>query len=332
MPRSIALFGCGRWGKNLARNLHELDELAVIVDAADQAKLVASDFGVDHMPSVGSLLDDPSIKGVAIATPASTHFEIAKMALEAGKGVFVEKPIALSTAEGQQLVALAESRRQVLMVGHLLQYHPIFIRLKQLVDDGTLGNVRYIASSRLNLGTVRAEENVIWSFSPHDISMVLALAGSAPDKVSAIGSFVLPQAIADMGTVHLEWYSGIRADITSSWLLPEKEQKIVVVGDKAMAVFSDTLPWEQKLKIYHNHVNFVDGVPKAVAGEIKAEDVPLGEPLKMEMQHFLSCLDGRDTVRTDGREATNVLAVLKAAEVSMDEENRWVNIDELLSF
>ena len=267
MTISIALFGCGRWGKNLARNLHELGVLSAIVDDSPSAKEIAAGLGVRHFDDPEAIFSDNTVQGVAIATPAPTHFALARTALQAGKGVFVEKPISLSTMEGVQLSELAQKSGLVLMVGHLLQYHPVFLKLKQMVDDGILGNIGYIASSRLNMGTIRSEENVIWSFSPHDISMVLAIAGSAPETVSAVGSYVLPQQIADAGTVHLAWPGGLRADITSSWLLPEKEQKLVVVGDKAMAVFSDTREWENKLTLYHNTVSYVDNPTKAVVGQ-----------------------------------------------------------------
>jgi UDP-2-acetamido-3-amino-2,3-dideoxy-glucuronate N-acetyltransferase len=219
----------------------------------------------------------------------------------------------------------------VLMVGHLLQYHPIFIHLKQMIADGELGEIKYISSSRLNMGMIRTEENVIWSFSPHDISMVLGIAGTAPDRVSAIGTYVLPQNIADAGTVHLSWSGGLRADVTSSWLFPQKEQKLVVVGDKAMAVFSDTLPWEEKLTLHRNQVAVVHGRPKAVAGEAVHIEVPRGEPLKMEMQHFIDCLNSGARPRTDAVEATQVLAVLQCAETSLNRNNAWVEISDYLS-
>ena len=327
----IALIGCGGWGKNLARNLNELGVLSLIVDPAPAAGDLAASLGVRHSADLTHALDDPAVQGITIATPAPTHFAVAESAMRAGKGVFVEKPIALSTNEGWRLAEISKETGQVLMVGHLLQYHPIFIHLKQMIADGALGKIRYLASSRLNMGMIRTEENVIWSFSPHDISMVLGIAGSAPGRVSAVGAFVLPQAIADMGTVHLSWSDGLRADITSSWLNPQKEQKLVVVGDKAMAVFSDTLPWEEKLTLYRNEVTTVGGRPKAVAGVAEHIAVPKGEPLKLEMQHFIDCLTGNATPRTDAAEATRVLAVLQSAQQSLDSDNAWVATASYLS-
>jgi UDP-2-acetamido-3-amino-2,3-dideoxy-glucuronate N-acetyltransferase len=327
----IALLGCGGWGKNLARNLNELGVLSLVVDPSPQAAELAASIGVPHSTNPADAFNDPTVRGIAIATPAPTHFALAERAMRAGKGVFVEKPIALSTIEGGCLAEISKETGQVLMVGHLLQYHPIFIHLKHMIAAGELGEVKYIASSRLNMGMIRTEENVIWSFSPHDISMVLSLAGSAPDRVSAIGTFVLPQNIADTGTLHLDWASGLRADITSSWLFPQKEQRLVVVGDKAMAVFSDTVAWEEKLTLYQNKVIHADGRPKAIVGAAEHIPVPKGEPLKMEMQHFIDCLTGATTPLTDAQEATRVLAVLQCAEASLGGNNGWVPVGDYLN-
>ncbi|QJB69756.1 Gfo/Idh/MocA family protein [Parasphingorhabdus halotolerans] len=329
--RKIALIGCGGWGKNLARNLHELGALVLIVDPSPNAAELAKSLGVRCSTDLADAIDDPSIDGIAIATPAPTHFAIAERAMLAGKGVFVEKPIALSTKEGERLREISSDTGEVLMVGHLLQYHPVYLRLKELSEAGELGDIKYMASSRLSMGMIRTEENVIWSFSPHDISMVLGIAGTIPERVSAIGTLVLPQKIADNGTIHLVWKNGLRADITSSWLSPQKEQKLVVVGDKAMAVFSDTMPWEEKLTIYRNEVTYVDGRPKAVKGAADMVDVPQAEPLKMEMQHFIDCLAESKSPRTDAAEATRVLAVLQCAESSLENDNKWVKSEDFIA-
>lgn len=328
---AIALLGCGGWGKNLARNLHELGVLSLIVDPAPQAAELAANFGVEYSDDPDRALQNSAINGIVIATPAITHFDVATAALNAGKAVFVEKPIALSTDEGEQLTRHAAASGSVLMVGHLLQYHPIFIRLKEMIGNGDLGTIKYLASSRLNMGMIRTEENVIWSFSPHDISMVLGIAGSLPDKVSAVGTYALGNDIPDMGTVHLSWKNGIRADITSSWLNPQKEQKLVVVGDKAMAVFSDTLPWEEKLTIHRYEVTNAGGRPKAVAGIVETVYVPHGEPLKMEMEHFIDCIQNVRVPRTDAAEATRVLAVLQCAEASLGRDNAWIATGDCLT-
>jgi UDP-2-acetamido-3-amino-2,3-dideoxy-glucuronate N-acetyltransferase len=330
MVCKVALVGCGNWGKNIARNLHALGALHLIVDPSEAAATMAGTLGVGVVDTLDEALAMDTVSAVAIATPAITHFALASQAMLAGRHAYVEKPIALSTEEGRELGAIAKRTSRVLMVGHLLQYHPVFLKLKQLVADGVLGKVRYISSSRLSLGMIRVEENVIWSFSPHDISMVLGLSGAPPEKVSAFESFVLPQQISDMGTVHLSWADGLRADITSSWYFPQKEQKLVVVGDEAMAVFSDTQPWEQKLLLYRNGVDYSSGVPKAVKNEAEEVEVPHGEPLLMEMQHFLDCVERAERPRTDADEAVRVLAVLQAAEASLAQANEWVTTSQFL--
>ena len=327
---NIALIGCGGWGRNLARNLHEIGALGYVVDPSDAARELAASFGVEHRPEYEDVLRDPAIDGVMIATPAVTHFDIASAALNASKGVFVEKPIALNTKHGRALSALAQEQGQVLMVGHLLQYHPVFIALKALVEADTLGPVGYISSSRASLGKVRTEENVIWSFSPHDISMVLALAGTMPEAVSAHATYFLPQDIADIGTVHLRWANGLRADITASWLSPAKEQKLTVTGSRATAVFSDTETWNDKLKLHHNSVKQMDGVPRAVSDGIEVVPVEPGEPLRNEVVHFLDCLAIKARPRTDGEEATRVLAVLQCAEASLAADNSWISVARYL--
>jgi UDP-2-acetamido-3-amino-2,3-dideoxy-glucuronate N-acetyltransferase len=323
--KSIALFGCGGWGKNLARNLHELGALSVIADPAQHAVELAVSLGVRHVADPAECLNDPGIDAIAIATPAATHFRVAEAALLADKDVFVEKPIALSTAEGKALAELASQRGKILMVGHLLQYHPVFLKLKAMVGEGVLGRVRHITSSRLNLGMIRTEENIVWSFAPHDISMVLSLAGSDPEQVMAVGTTVLQEGIPDIATVHLKFGGGLTADVTSSWLHPQKEQQLIVVGDKGMCVFSDTKPWAEKLCIHHNEILWIDQRPKAAAGPVEIIEVPQGEPLKLEMQHFLDCITSRSTPRTDAAEATRVLSVLQAAQQSLDTKGQWIN-------
>ncbi len=330
MRRNVALLGCGGWGKNLARNLNELGALAVIVDPAPQAAVLADSLQVAHVDDMNSTLADPAIAAVVIATPAVTHFDIASAALKAGKHVFVEKPIALSTAEGSQLASLSQETNRILMVGHLLQYHPVFIALKALIAGGELGHVRHIYSSRMSLGVIRSEEDVIWSFSPHDISMVLSILGDTPLRVSAVGSSILRRDIADSGSVHLEFAHGVKADITSSWFHPDKEQKLTVVGEKATAIFSDTAEWDEKLRIFENYVTWIGDKATVVQGAKRYVAVPKGEPLRLEMQHFLDCVTSNKQPRTDAAEATRVLAILQCAEASLNRTNTWVQTREFL--
>lgn len=310
----IAVLGCGHWGKNLVRNFAELGALEGIHDP-DSGRAAAFSAQYD-VPALGAeeVLERPEIAGVVIAAPAELHASLAIRALEANKHVFVEKPLALRIRDAEQVIALAEKVGRTLMVGHLLQYHPGFLKLKQIVAEGRLGRLRYIYSNRLNLGRIRREENVFWSFAPHDLSMILALAGELPDSVQATGACYLHKVIADVTTTHLSFPSGINAHVFVSWLHPFKEQKLIVVGENAMAVFDDRPPWPEKLVLYRHRIEWRDGLPEPNAAD--AEPVPLegAEPLRLECQHFLDCIANGARPRTDGAEGLRVLKVLDAAE------------------
>jgi len=313
----VGVAGCGVWGRNLVRTFDTLGTLHGIHDP-DLAVAGAAGEKYGIVPrSFGELLADPEIDAVVIAAPAIHHGRLARLVLEAGKHVFVEKPLALEVAEAEAVCELAESTGLVLMVGHLLQYHPAFQALEALVAEGTLGRLQYVYSNRLNFGRIRREENILWSFAPHDISMMLRLARSEPDTVSAVGSTFLHREIADVTTTHLSFPNGIQGHVFVSWLHPFKEQKLVVIGDRGMAVFDDGEPWETKLLHYPHEVAWRDGIPSPA----KANAIPIplteAEPLIQECQHFLSCVATGTTPRTDGREAVRVLRVLDAAERSM---------------
>lgn len=307
----IALIGAGAWGKNLLRNLHELGVLHSVVDPSPAARRLAAELQVPCYDDRESVLGDAAVTGAVIATPAQTHCEVALAAIAAGKDVFVEKPIALTPEDARRMAAAAESAGRVLMVGHLLQYHPVFEALRSLVERGELGSVRYISCARLNFGRIRSNENVIWSFSPHDISMVLSLVPSAVADVAASGHAILQAGIEDIGRIELTFENGAYAEIRSSWLNPFKEQKLVVVGDTAMAVFDDREPWERKLAIFENAVELSDTGPTAKAGPVRYVAVQHREPLKSEMQHFVDRIADRRAPRTDAAEATAVLEVLQ---------------------
>jgi UDP-2-acetamido-3-amino-2,3-dideoxy-glucuronate N-acetyltransferase len=318
-----ALIGCGGWGKNLARNLHELGALSCIVDPAENAAQMASELGVGHRCDLDDLWASPSMDfdAVVIATPAATHVNVGRSAIAHGKHVYIEKPIALDVNEAEGLASWAEKHSRVLMVGHLLQYHPVYVALRDLAAGGALGSLRHITSTRLNLGMLRHEENVMWSFAPHDISMVLGLVGEEPETVTAIASTFLQRGIPDITTIHVGFPGGVKADIRSSWFSPEKEQKLTVVGDKAMAVFNDTLPWDQKLAVTDYGVEWSGMRPKAVRGEVRFIPVAIGEPLKLEMQHFLECISNSNVPRTNATEAIAVLRVLQAAQQALSAED-----------
>ena len=312
MPRA-GVIGCGYWGKNLVRNFFQLGSLAAVCDV-DEARLeqAAKTYSVAAVSQVEDLLAMPEIHAVVIAAPAARHFELAQKALRAGKDVLVEKPLALHPEEGEQLVELAKENSRVLMVGHLLQYHPAVLELRRLVRQGELGKIEYISSSRLNLGKLRTEEDILWSFAPHDISALLYLLDEAPISVSAQGGSYLNHPVSDVSLTILSFATGVKAHIFVSWLHPFKEQKLVVVGDRKMAVFDDTQA-EQKLMVYPHRIDWINRVPVARRAEGEAVPVSKDEPLKLECAHFLECVRDRSTPRTDGRNGVQVLKILHAA-------------------
>ncbi|MFZ5761925.1 MAG: Gfo/Idh/MocA family oxidoreductase [Thermodesulfobacteriota bacterium] len=316
----VAVIGAGYWGKNLVRNFHALGALGMIVDSSPsiQEKMAQDYPGIPLAAAYGDVLADPAIVGVALATPAETHGALIREALLAGKDVYVEKPLCLSENEGRELIQLAAAEKRILMVGHLLWYHPVLLKLADLVRQGELGRIRYIYSNRLNMGKLRREENVLWSFAPHDVSVILGLLGEMPSSVHSQGGNYLHQRIADVTVSLLAFPSGIRAHIFVSWLHPFKEQKLVVVGNKQMAVFDDTVPWDQKLLLYPHHVEWRDNAPLAIKGEGEPVIVPKDEPLRAECAYFLECLAQRTPPRTDGAEGLRVLQVLNACQRSLE--------------
>jgi UDP-2-acetamido-3-amino-2,3-dideoxy-glucuronate N-acetyltransferase len=317
---AIAHVGHGYWGKNLARNFHELGHLVAVVDPdAKAAQAAASAYGVRAL-SFEAALADPDIDAISLASPAVFHFTQAKTALEAGKHVYVEKPLALDIAEAEQLRALAAARGLTLMVGHLLQYHPVYMALRGMVEAGELGRLHHVYSNRLSLGKFRTEENVLWSFAPHDISMVLGLTGEEPDTVSAQGTAAFTPGIADLVSAQMRFPSGTRAHVLVSWMHPFKEQRLVVIGDKAMAVFEDSQPnWEDKLLLYPHAIDRSGPVPNPVKADARRIPVEKAEPLKEECRHFVHSIETGTPARTDGREGLAVLRVLAAAERAMAE-------------
>ncbi|MCP4397489.1 MAG: Gfo/Idh/MocA family oxidoreductase [bacterium] len=328
--KKIAVIGSGYWGKNLIRNYHRLGALKLI---CDKSETVLENFqrqypDVEGCMALTEVLARDDIQGVVIATPAETHFVLARESLLADKHVYVEKPLVLQEAEAEALIALAKERSRVLMVGHLLQYHPVFVHLKELVQEGELGRIDYIYSHRLNLGKIRREENILWSFAPHDISMILELAGEKPEAVVATGGNYLHKQIADVTTTHLEFPSGLKAHIFVSWLHPFKEQKLVVVGERKMAVFDDTLPWQDKLLLYPHEINWQNNMPLPTKAEAERPEIRQDEPLKLECRHFLDCMSKDTQLITDGEEGLRVLKVLKASQHSLDNNSCKVTLQQ----
>jgi UDP-2-acetamido-3-amino-2,3-dideoxy-glucuronate N-acetyltransferase len=314
----IACIGAGYWGKNLVRNFDKLGILSTVCELEPQtrAHLRLQYPNVTFTDAADEVFADPGITGIAIAAPAVTHAELVQRALLAGKDVFVEKPLALSVDEAQKLNDLASDKRLVLMVGHLLWYHPAVLKLKKLVEDGELGRIEYIYSNRLNLGKIRREENILWSFAPHDISVILGLVGEMPDAINAQGGNYLHDQIADVTVSLLSFPSGVKAHIFVSWLHPFKEQKLIVVGDRQMAVFDD-LETENKLVLYPHAITWKNHLP--IPTKAKAVSVPVKstEPLSEECLHFLQCIQTRQTPRTDGNEGLRVLTVLQRCQEAL---------------
>ncbi|WP_317891092.1 Gfo/Idh/MocA family oxidoreductase [Edaphobacter bradus] len=326
MLPKIAVIGNGYWGTNLVRNFHALGVLKCVCDSRAESRQEAqAQFGVDTCSSVSALLNDPEIQGVVIAAPAAQHYELAKNCLFAGKDVYVEKPLAMRVEEGRELVAIAETRRRVLMVGHILQYHPAILKLKELIDSGELGRIQYIYSSRLNWGKLRSEENILWSFAPHDISAILYLLEETPVTVTATGgSFVNPH-IYDTTLTACEFQSGVKAHIFVSWLHPFKEQRLVVVGAQKMAVFDD-VEKERKLTIYSHSIDWLNRLPIAHKGEGQPVPLPVEEPLRNECEHFIESLVTRRMPRTDGNNGVKVLEILDACERSLHAQAASVKV------
>lgn len=322
---NVAVIGCGYWGKNLVRNFHELGALHTVCDVNEQViKGMHDKYGIRTTACVDDVFSNPEIEGVAIAVPAVDHYAMAKRCLLANKHVFVEKPLALHLEEGRQLAASARTRNRILMVGHILQYHPAILKLKQLIGEGELGSIKYIYSSRLNLGKLRTEENILWSFAPHDISAILFLLDEMPVRVASQGGTYLDSHVVDTTLTNCEFKSGVNAHIFVSWLHPFKEQKLCIVGGKKMAVFDDTQS-ENKLVLYSHRIEWVDRIP--VAHKDGGQVVPLrsDEPLRMECEHFLECIRTGCTPRTDGKNGLQVLEVLEACGRSLGQ--RGVPVD-----
>jgi len=315
---TVGLAGCGYWGRNLARNLFQMGHLAAVADPSAKVlkEVKAAYKGVRTTTRFDDLLDDGKLKAVAVAAPAADHYTLAKKALEAGKDVFVEKPLALRVPEAEELVALARRRKRVLMVGHILEYHPAIVKLKELVDAGELGEVHYVYSNRLNLGKVRQEENILWSFAPHDISVILLLMGGNPEWALTTGQHYLQHEIADVTMTCLGFPGKARAHIFVSWLHPFKEQKLVVIGSRKMAVFDDVAK-EGKLKIFDKGIEWKDGRPVIRQTAESTLFFPEMEPLREELGHFLDCVHHRKTPRTDGENGVRVLRVLDACQRSI---------------
>lgn len=318
---NVALIGAGYWGRNHARVLNQIGVLHTLCDSSSCAlgKYGEEYAHVQKTDSFEKVLCDPAIAAVVVATPAHVHYQIIKAALLAGKDVLTEKPICLNSNEAAELVELARNKSRILMVGHLLHYHPCVLKIKQLIGAGEIGQVKYIASTRVNMGKFRANENALWSLAPHDISVILSLLGGfSVEHVYCSGASILRSGLIDMALTSLTFDHGVRAHIFVSWLNPFKEQKLTIVGENGMLVFDDTQHWSKKLTIFREPVKFENPsspLPSGVAGEPVL--VNEAEPLLNECRHFLDCRLTRKNPITDGVEALAVLRVLEAAQSSL---------------
>lgn len=331
----LAVVGVGGWGKNLARNYYQIPECTLkYVCDLDPKKLQQMGTQLPGTPMTTryeDLIQDPELQAIVIATPAPSHYALAKAALMAGKDVYVEKPFTLKVAEAEELIRIADSEGRILMVGHLLEYHPVVNRLKQMVDSGEFGDIHYLYNQRVNLGTVRPDENALWNFAPHDISSILYLLGKEPTDVAARGQSYLKRGVEDVVFLTLNFNNQSMAHIHVSWLDPHKIRKITIVGSKRMAVFDD-VDANEKLRIYDkgaayssDYNTFAEYVTLRF-GDIVIPYVKVGEPLRLECLHFLDCVRTRKQPLSDGRDGLRVVKVLDAAQRSLGQNGAPVEI------
>lgn len=313
------MVGCGYWGRNLVRNFHGLGALAAVVDATPAGRATAEELapGVEVTGDLGALLARADIQAVALATPAETHARLGLQALAAGKDVLVEKPMALSIEDGRQLVARAAELKRILHVGHLLEYHPSFVTLRDWLAAGRLGKILRLHSHRLGFGYVRMEEDALWSLAPHDIALVLRLVGRLPESVRCHGTYALGKPRADFAVTMLHFSDGVDAHLLSSWLHPMKEQRLAVVGDRGMAVFDDANP-DYKLAFFEQRVDWQNGLPALQKGPVHYEPLTPVEPLRLQCAAFLRAVASREPTITDGMSGLRVVTVLDACRRSME--------------
>jgi UDP-2-acetamido-3-amino-2,3-dideoxy-glucuronate N-acetyltransferase len=320
LPR-IAVVGCGQWGINLVRCFSQLGALHTVSDVdTKHAAEVAEQYGVTSRDWI-SILNDKTIAAVVLATPAENHAQMAIEAFAAGKDVYIEKPLALTVNDGLKILAAANKSGKIGMVGHLCQYHPAYAKLRALIQDGRLGHIQYIHSTRLAFGRIRHEENALWSLAPHDISIILGITGQEPVSIEAQADYLLRTHIADSADVKLNFANGVQARISVSWMYPHKERRLFVIGEKAMAILNDCEAWENKLSLYDQKVTWENGLPRATKGSVTSVVVEEAEPLMEECRHFLQCMSTGRQPLTSLDEGLKVLRVLSAADEAMGQSN-----------
>jgi len=311
MKKNIAVVGCGYWGKNLVRNFSELGALHSVSDVnTETAKNYANQFRVKNL-IFDKIINDENIEGVVLAVPAKLHASMAIDAMNKGKHVFVEKPLALNEMDAKLMIETAKQNNVQLMVGHLLHYHPIFKEIKKIINEGKIGKLEYIQSSRLSFGKFRSDEDIIWSFAPHDISMILALANEKPKIVKFNSKSIIKKNHADIANIYMKFSSGLKSNISVSWINPNKEVKLVITGSSAMLVFDDTKSWEEKLSLCSYHTKRTENIIDINKSSLKFIDVPEEEPLKNECKHFIKVVEKNLKPSTDGYEGLNVINILE---------------------
>jgi UDP-2-acetamido-3-amino-2,3-dideoxy-glucuronate N-acetyltransferase len=321
---AVAVAGCGRWGLNHVRTAYSLfgGQLKCVCDAdtSRHGKVQEISPDIRFVASVDQIINDPEITAVILATPAETHYALAKQLLNSGRHTLVEKPLTLFSAQARELIELASSRNLVLMVGHVLLFHPAIRKLKELIDEGRLGKLQYVYSNRLNLGAVRREENILWSFAPHDISILQYLIGEDPFEVDARGAIFLQPGIHDVTLTSLRYPRNIHAHIHVSWLHPFKEHRLVVIGDKSMAVFDDSRQ-DNKLLVYPKGFDVISGEPTKRDGTCETVSFSSAMPLDLELSHFRECVENDQRPLADGENGLKVLEILERAQAALEEKD-----------
>jgi len=331
---NIAVVGAGAWGKNHIRVFSEIPNVHLKYvcdsDPSRLTKLQKSYSQPKMVENLSPILQDPKIKGIVVASSAISHFPLAKESLLAGKDVLVEKPMALNVKDADELVRIAEEKSRILMVGHLLIYHPVVDRLKEMIASEELGRIHYIYTQRVNLGVIRQDENALWSFAPHDLSVILELLNERPAVVSAHGESYIQKNIEDVVFLSLHFSDGKMANIHLSWLDPHKVRKITIVGSKKMVVFDD-MEASEKLKIYDKGVGslFYDSYGEYLSlrfGDITIPNIKMVEPLRAEAEHFIRCIELKEKPKTGGRDGLEVVKILVAAQKSLGENGAPVSL------
>jgi UDP-2-acetamido-3-amino-2,3-dideoxy-glucuronate N-acetyltransferase len=319
----LAIIGCGKWGLNHIKTAHKILKQNLLsvcdIDSSNSINVEQISKEIIFTTNIDDILNNSDINAVIIATSAQTHYEISKKCLLAKKNVLVEKPITLLSKEACDLVNIAKENNLKLMVGHVLLYHPAVLTLKEKIDEGIIGKLQYIYSNRLNLGTIRSEENILWSFAPHDISIIQFLTGAKPFFVGAKGAAFVQENIEDTTLTYLKYPDNVHAHIFVSWLHPFKEHRVVVIGDEGMLVFEDSLKTE-KLKFYKKGFSLVNGSFEKFDSAYEVVNYPEKAPLEEEQKHFFDCIVNDKTPRTDGVHAKEVLEVLEVAQIKLNDE------------